>query len=195
VLADGFALKGCAAHTSVHLPARRLSGPFADIRWGGRAPGLLGRQGIDLDRSTLSAWVGRTCWWLAPLYELILSTVLASNKVFADETTLPVLDPGRGKTKTGRLWCYAVDDRPWAGATHPAVAYVYSEDRKAEHPSAHLAGFNGILQVDGYAGFGSLVKARGNGSIRLAFCWAHMRRPFYEIYTSNKSPLAALVFP
>jgi transposase len=101
--------------------------------------------------------------------------------------------PGRGKTKTGRLWCYAVDDRPWAGPTHPAAAYVYSEDRRGEHPSTHLAAFSGILQVDGYAGFGSLVKARGDASIRLAFCWAHMRRPFYEIYTSNKSPLAAEV--
>ena len=76
---------------------------------------MLKRQGITLDRSTLSTWVGRACWWLTPLYELVLGTVLSSNKVFADETTLPVLDPGRGKTKTGRLWCYAVDDRPWAG--------------------------------------------------------------------------------
>jgi hypothetical protein len=72
---------------------------------------MLKRQGITLDRSTLSTWVGRACWWLAPLYELVLSTVLSSGKVFADETTLPVLEPGRGKTKTGRLWCYAVDDR------------------------------------------------------------------------------------
>jgi transposase len=154
---------------------------------------MLGRQGIALDRSTLSAWVGQACWWLTPLYELLVSTVLAADKVFADETTLPVLDPGRGKTKTGRLWCYAVDDRPWAGQTHPAAAYIYSEDRRGEHPSAHLATFRGILQVDGYAGFGSLVKARGDGSIRLAFCWAHTRRPFYEIYASNKSPLAAEV--
>jgi hypothetical protein len=69
--------------------------------------------------------VGRACWWLTPLYELVLGTVLSSDKVFADETTLPVLDPGRGKTKTGQLWCYAVDDRPWAGPTHPAAAYVY----------------------------------------------------------------------
>jgi len=100
---------------------------------------MLKRQGIALDRSTLSTWVGRACWWLTPLYELVLGTVLSSDKVFADETTLPVLDPGRGKTKTGRLWCYAVDDRPWAGPTHPAAAYVYSEDRRGEHPIAHLA--------------------------------------------------------
>jgi transposase len=152
---------------------------------------ILKRQGIDLDRSTLSSWVGRACWWLMPLYELTVSTVLSSDKIFADETTLPVLDPGRGKTKTGRLWCYAVDDRPWQGSTHPAAAYVYSEDRKGEHPAEHLAAFRGILQVDGYAGFGKLAEARPDGSIQLCFCWAHARRPFFEFYTSTQSPLAA----
>lgn len=151
------------------------------------------RQGITLDRSTLGAWVGQACWWLTPLYELVLSTILGSNHVFADETTLRVLDPGRGKTKIGRLWCYAVDDRPWSGPSHPAAAYVYSEDRRGEHPSSHLATFKGILQVDGYAGFGSLVEARTDASIQLAFCWAHLRRPFYEYYTSTQSPLAAEV--
>jgi transposase len=137
---------------------------------------MLKRQGITLDRSTLSSWVGRACWWLKPLYELVLGTVLSSDKMFADETTLPVLEPGRGRTKTGRLWCYAVDDRPWAGSSHPAAAYVYSEDRRGEHPSAHLAAFSGILQVDGYAGFGSLVQARKDASIRLAFCWAELAK-------------------
>jgi transposase-like protein len=130
---------------------------------------MLKRQGITLDRSTLSAWVGRACWWLAPLYELVLGTVLSSDKVFADETTLPVLEPGNGRTKTGRLWCYAVDDRPWSGPTHPAAAYVYSEDRRGEHPATHLAAFRGTLQVDGYAGFGNLVDARRDASLRLAF--------------------------
>ena len=101
--------------------------------------------------------------------------------------------PAGGKPKIGRLWCYAVDDRPWAGPSHPAAAYVYSEDRRGEHPTAHLAAFKGILQVDGYAGFGSLVEARTDASIWLAFCWAHVRRPFYEYYTSTESPLAAEV--
>jgi len=152
---------------------------------------MLKRQGVTLDRSTLSTWVGRACWWLTPLYDLVLGTVLSSDKVFADETTLPVLEPGRGKTKTGRLWCYAVDDRPWVGSSHPAAAYVYSEDRRGEHPATHLAAFKGTLQVDGYAGFSSLVEAHKNASIKLAFCWAHARRPFYEFYTSTQSPLAA----
>jgi transposase len=152
---------------------------------------MLKREGITIDRSTLSDWVGRTCWWLRPLYELVTSTVMAAPKLFADDTTLPVLDPGRGRTKTGRLWCYAVDDRPWQGPQHPAAAYIYSADRKAMHPAAHLAKFRGVLQVDGYSGFASLVTDRGDGSIRLAFCWAHTRRPFYEFHASTKSPIAA----
>jgi transposase len=120
----------------------------------------------------------------------MLSTVLSSPKVFADDTTLPVLDPGNGRTKTGRLWCYAVDNRPWQGPGHPVAAYAYSEDRKAEHPASHLKGFRGLLQVDGYAGFGSLVKAATDGGLQLAFCWAHTRRKFYDIHVATKSPLA-----
>jgi transposase len=150
---------------------------------------IFARQGIALDRSTLCNWVGRACWWLAPLHELLLSTVLSSPKVFADDTTLPVLDPGNGRTKTGRLWCYAVDNRPCQGPGHPAAAYVYSEDRKADHPVHHLKGFRGLLQVDGYAGFGRLVKT--DDGPQLAFCWAHTRRKFYEIHVATKSPLAA----
>ena len=154
---------------------------------------MLARQGVTLDRSTLSNWVGRACWWLTPLYDLIVATVLASNKLFADDTTLPVLDPGRGRTKTGRLWCYAVDDRPWRGASHPAAAYVYSEDHRVARPAKHLATFNGVLQVDGYNGFKRLAGDRADASVRLAFCWAHMRRGFYDFHVSTKSPLAAEV--
>jgi transposase len=175
------------------LVAHIVVSKFCDALPLHRQAQMLKRQGITLDRSTLSAWVGRACWWLTPLYELVLGTVLSSNKLFADETTLPVLDPGRGKTKTGRLWCYAVDNRPWTGSTHPAAAYVFSEDRRGEHPTEHLAAFRGTLQVDGYAGFGKLVEARSDASIKLAFCWAHARRPFYEFYTSTQSPLAAEV--
>jgi hypothetical protein len=144
-----------------HLPLYRQSQIFA-------------RQGVDLDRSTLCNWVGRACWWLEPLSELVLSTVLSSPKVVADDTTLPVLDPGRGRTKTGRLWCYAVDNRPWSGPGHPAAAYAYSEDRKAEHPATHLIGFRGLLQVDGYAGFGGLVTGAASDAPTLAFCWARL---------------------
>jgi transposase len=178
----GLATEALVAHVLVnkyadHLPLYRQSQIFA-------------RQGVELDRSTLCNWIGRACWWLEPLYELVLSTVLSSPKVVADDTTLPVLDPGRGRTKTGRLWCYAVDNRPWSGPGYPAAAYVYSEDRKGEHPASHLKGFRGLLQVDGYAGFGGLVTGAANDAPTLAFCWAHTRRKFYEIYTATKSPLA-----
>jgi transposase len=154
---------------------------------------MLERQGITLDRSTLSHWVGRACWWLTPLYDLLLSTALGAPKLFADDTTLPALDPGRGKTKTGRLWCYAVDDRPWRGPRHPVVAYVYTEDRKNIRPATHLSAFRGVLQVDGYAGFKRLAGDRADASVTLAFCWAHMRRPFYQFHASTQSPLAAAV--
>jgi len=154
---------------------------------------MLERQGITLDRSTLSHWVGRACGWLTPLYDLMVSTALSAPKLFADDTTLPVLDPGRGKTRTGRLWCYAVDDRPWRGPGHPVAAYVYTEDRKNIRPATHLSDFRGVLQVDGYAGFKRLAGDRADASVTLAFCWAHMRRPFYQFHASTQSPLAAAV--
>jgi transposase len=113
---------------------------------------------------------------LTPLYELVVATVLSSPKIFADDTSLPVLDPGRGRTKTGYLWCYAVDDRPWRGPTHPAVAYIYAEDRKNARPAEHLAHFKGVLQVDGYGGFKRLAGDRADMSIHLAFCWAELAK-------------------
>jgi transposase len=179
----GLATEALLAHVLInkysdHLPLYRQAQIFA-------------RQGIRLDRSTLCTWVGRACWWLEPLHALMLDTVLASPRVFADDTTLPVLDPGRGRTKTGRLWCYAVDNRPWCGPGHPAVTYLYSEDRKAQHPAAHLKGFRGLLQVDGYAGFGRLVTEAADAPPQLAFCWAHVRRKFYDIHVANQSPIAA----
>ena len=175
----GMATEALLAHVLVnkysdHLPLYRQAQIFA-------------RQGVTLDRSTLCNWVGRACWWLAPLHELLLNTVLASPKVFADDTTLPVLDPGRGRTKTGRLWCYAVDNRPWCGPGHPAAVYVYSEDRKGEHPAIHLNGFRGLLQVDGMPGSAAWCR-RTDGTPQLAFCWAHARRKFYDIQVATKPP-------
>ena len=134
--------------------------------------------------------MGRACWWLEPLWRLLRRHVVGSTRIFADDTRLPVLDPGRGRTKTGCLWGYALDDRPWQGSTPPAVVYVYAEDRKGERPAAHLAGFEGILQVDGYSGFKSLLAGRPPDQIKLAFCWAHCRRGFYELHRSTGSPLA-----
>jgi transposase len=135
---------------------------------------MLARQGISLDRSTLGNWVGRACWWLTPLYDLVVTTVLDSSKIFADDTALPVLDPGRGRTKTGRLWCYARDDRPWCGPGYPAAAYIYSADRKNHRPAGHLSAFRGVLQVDGYDGFKRLAENQQDDTVRLAFCWAEL---------------------
>src|SRR4051812_32939615 len=173
------------------LLAHVLVAKYADFLPLYRQAQIFARQGIELDRSTLCDWVGRACWWLEPLWRLLRRHVMGSTRIFADDTPLPVLDPGRGRTKTGRLWGYPVDDRPWCGSTPPAVVYLYAEDRKGEHPAAHLAGFEGILQVDGYSGFKRLLENRPPGAIRLAFCWAHCRRRFYEIHQATGSPLAA----
>jgi len=151
---------------------------------------IFARQGVVLDRSTLCDWVGGACWWLAPLHALMMTTVLTSPKIFADDTILPVLDPGRGKTKTGRLWCYAVDNRPWRGPGHPAAVYIYSDDRKGVHPAEHLKGYGGLLQVDGYAGFAGLVTDPAGDAPQLAFCWAHTRRKLYDVFVATKSPIA-----
>jgi transposase len=149
---------------------------------------IYARQGIDLDRSTLADWVGRAAWHLRPLHDRLMERLRASPKLFADETTAPVLDPGRGRTKTGQLWAYARDDRPWGGADPPIAAYVYAEDRKSSQPIAHLAGFHGVLQVDGYAGYRALAKTN---SVALAFCWSHVRRRFYELAAAGPAPIAS----
>jgi transposase len=179
-ITKGLASPALLAHVLVskycdHTPLYRQSQIFA-------------RHGVELDRSTLANWVGGACWWLEPLQARLAAHVFGSSKVFADDVPIPVLDPGRGHTKTGRLWVYTRDDRPWAGPDPPAAVYFYSPDRKAERPAAHLEGFRGVLQVDGYAGFERLT-ARGN--VVLAACWAHARRKFYEVHEATGSPIAA----
>ncbi len=145
-------------------------------------------EGLRVDRSTLAHWVGFAAFELRPVYERLIALLKRSGKLFADETRCPVLDPGRGKTKTGQLWAYARDDRPWEGSDPPGVAYVYAPDRKAERPIAHLAGFTGILQVDGYGGYRVLAEKSG---VTLAFCWAHVRRRFYELAAAGPAPIAS----
>src|SRR3954447_3568673 len=167
-VAGGMATEALLAHV--------LVAKYADFLPLYRQAGIFARQGIELDRSTLCDWVGRACWWLEPLWRLLRRHVMSSTKIFADDTRLPVLDPGRGRTKTGCLRGYAIDDRPWGGETPPAVVYLYAEDRKGEHPATHLAAFRGILQVDGYSGFKSLLTGRPPDQIKLAFCWAHTIR-------------------
>ena len=180
LIEGGIPTEATVAHVLVskyadHLPLYRQSQIFA-------------RQGIHLDRSTLADWVGRAAFHLRPVHERLLTQLNASAKLFADETTAPVLDPGRGRTKTGQIWAYARDDRPWGGVDPPAVAYVYAPDRKAKRPITHLAGFKGVLQVDGYAGYRKLAET---GEVRLAFCWAHVRRRFFELAAAGPAPIAS----
>lgn len=179
-ITKGLATPGLLAHVLVskyadHLPLYRQSRIFA-------------RQGVSRGRSTLASWVGGAAWWLEPVRVRIAEHVRAAQRVHADDTVLPVLDPGRGRTRTGRLWVYARDDRPWGGEAPPAVVYLYSPDRRAERPAQHLARFRGLLQVDGYAGFGALAV---RGDILLAACWAHVRRKLYDFYQATGSPIAA----
>lgn len=147
---------------------------------------IYARAGVELDRSTLADWVGQSARLMRPLVNALGAHVMAAERIYADDTTVPVLDPGRGKTKTGRLWCYVRDDRPFAGTAPPAVLYHYSPDRKGEHPRRHLAGFHGILQADGYAGYAGLYQH----GVTEAACMAHCRRPFFELHASTGSPLA-----
>ncbi len=149
---------------------------------------IFARHGVELERSTLAGWVGGACWWLEALHDLLCKDVFASDHLFADDTPVPVLDPGRGRTKTGRLWVYARDQRGWGGPAPPAAVYLFAPDRKAERPAAHLEDFKGVLHVDGYAGFERLT---ANGDIVLAACWAHTRRKFYDVEQTTGSPVAA----
>ena len=171
------------------LIAQVLVAKYADHLPLYRQAQIYARQGIQLDRSTLADWVGRAAWYLRPLRDHILERLRRSQRLFADETTAPVLDPGRGRTKTGQLWAYARDDRPWGGGDPPMVAYVYAADRKGERAEAHLGNFAGILQVDGYGGYAALARRRQQ--VNLAFCWAHVRRKFYEL--ADTSPVATEV--
>ena len=152
-----------------------------------RQQGIYRRSGVDLDRATLAAWVGHAAQLLEPLVAAIGRYVRSAEKVHADDTPVPVLDPGRGKTKTGRLWTYVRDDRPAGSRDPPAVWYRYSPDRKSEHPHAHLRDFRGILQADAYSGFARLYE---DGAIVEAACWAHARRKFYDLYVVDRSPIA-----
>ena len=152
---------------------------------------ILARQGVRIERSTLAQWVGATAAELQPLHDHLLARLKASPKLFCDETRCPVLDPGRGKTKTGFLWAIARDDRPWGGSDPPAVAYSYASGRGSEHAVKLLEGFNGILQVDGYAVYKKLAApARVGGPVTLAYCWSHLRRQFYELYVGGNAPIA-----
>jgi transposase len=178
-IARGLAGPGLLAHVLVskycdHLPLYRQEEIYA-------------REGVELERTTLADWVGGASQLLQPLVEALRRHVMGAAKLHADDTPVPVLAPGLGRTKTGRLWTYVRDDRPAGDATPPAVWFAYSPDRKGEHPQAHLRHFAGTLQADGYAGFDQVY---GTGRIREAACWAHVRRKFYDLQVAHKSPIA-----
>jgi transposase len=161
---------------------------------------IYARAGIDVDRSLLADWLGHLAWLLRPLVELIAEHVMAGRVIHSDDTPVPVLAPGAGKTKTGRQWVYLRDERPHAGGAPPAVLYRYTPDRKGEHCRAELARFVGWLHADGYAGFGRLYEIEGaryqtellQGPPRVAevACWAHVRRGFFDVHASNGSAIA-----
>ena len=183
-IARGMAGPGLLAHVLVskycdHLPLYRQSQIYT-------------RDGIDLDRSTLADWVGLASELLEPLVDAIKHHVFRGRKVHADDTPVPVLCPGRGTTRQGRLWTYVRDDRPAGSTDPPAVWFAYSPDRKGEHPRRHLKDFKGILQADGYAGFERLYNEQNpEHPVREAACWAHARRKFYDIHAAGDSPIAA----
>lgn len=179
-IARGLAGAGLLAHVLVakycdHLPLYRQSTIYA-------------REGVELERSTLADWVGQCNALLRPLVEALRKHVLSATKLHADDTPVPVLSPGEGQTRTGRLWTYVRDDRPAGDETPPAVWFAYSPNRRGEHPQRHLARFKGVLQADAFAGFAPLYLG---GAIQEAACWAHVRRKFYDLHKTQASPLAA----
>jgi hypothetical protein len=149
---------------------------------------IYAREGVELGRSLLASWVGAASALLRPLSEALRCHVFAAAKLHADDTPLPVLAPGNGKTRTARLWTYVRDDRASGATEPPAVWFAYSPDRKGEHPQAHLAGFTGVLQADAYAGFNAIYES---GSVAEAACWAHARRKFYDLHAARPSALTA----
>jgi transposase len=160
----------------LHLPLNRQSDTYA-------------REGIELDVSTLADWVGAASVTLMPLVDTIRAHVFAAERIHADDTTVPVL--AKGKTRTGRLWTYVRDDRPFAGPDPPAAVFFYSRDRGGEHPERHLASYAGLMQADAYAGFNRLYESnRKPGPIIEAACWAHARRKFFDLARINNAPIA-----
>ncbi len=173
--------EGAIAHVLVskyadHCPLYRQSQIYA-------------RSGLELHRSTLAGWVGAAAFHLKPVVDRLASHLRESGKLFMDETRAPVLDPGRGRTKTGWLWALARDDRSWGGPDPPGVVYFYAPGRGGEHAETFLKGFKGVLQVDGYAGYNRL--AGPDWQVRLAYCWGHSRRKVHDVFDSARSGIAA----
>jgi transposase len=152
---------------------------------------MLLAQGLDIKRAILAFWVGYAAAELKPLYLRLRELILTSGKIAVDETVAPVLDPGRGRTKKGYFWAIARDDRPWGGTDPPAVAYTYAPGRGAVHALKLLDHYRGIVQCDGYAAYKTIANAACDDAITLAFCWAHLRRRFFDIAQGGPAPIAS----
>jgi transposase len=185
LIEGGLPTEGAIAHV--------LVGKYADHLPLYRQSQILARSGIDIHRSTLADWVGVAAFHLGPVVDRLAEHLKTSTKLFMDETTAPVLDPGRGRTKTGFLWALARDDRGWSGDDPPGVVYFYAPGRGGENAETFLAGFDGILQVDGYTGYNRLTRLsrKGGEPIRMAYCWAHARRKLKEVFDRDGSEIAA----
>ena len=185
LIEGGLPTEGAIAHVLVskyadHLPLYRQSQ-------------ILARSGIDIHRGTLADWVGTAAFHLGPVVDRLAEHLKASTKLFMDETTAPVLEPGRGRTKTGYLWALARDDRGWGGDDPPGVVFFYAPGRAGENAETFLRGFDGILQLDGYQGYNRLTRPtrKGGDPVRVAHCWAHARRKLKEVFDRDGSEIAA----
>lgn len=168
-----------------------------------RQSAMLAREGIEIERATLADWVGHAAWWVAPLAQRIGAHVRRAPVIHTDDTPVAMLAPGHGRTRTGRLWTYLLDERPWCGDRAPAAWYQFSPDRKGKRPRDHLADYKGVIQADAFSGYTALTRPQpdpsdwpGDGSgdgmpaIRHAACWAHARRKFHEVFEATDSPVA-----
>ena len=184
LIEGGIPTEAMVAHVLVaryadHLPLYRQAQMFA-------------REGVLIERSTLSFWMGYAAAELAPVVVRLREMILASTRIFADETVVPVLDPGRGRTKKGYFWATARDDRRFGGGTPPAVVYSYAPGRGHIHANTLLSGFRGILQCDGYAAYKKLPGAKAQeNAVTLVFCWTHVRRGFYDLAKTGTAPIAS----
>ena len=184
LIEGGLPTEGLLAHVLIskygdHLPLYRRSQIYE-------------RSGIELHRATLASWVGHASFHLRPVVDCLTAALKKSEKLGLDETTVRVLDPGRGKTKTGYMWTLVRDERPWGGADPPGVVFRYASGRGGKHGAKLLEGFSGTAQVDGYSGHNLLTRSdRPEVPVRLANCWAHARRGLKEVFDSSGSPIAA----
>jgi transposase len=181
------------AQAGAGLLAHILIAKFCDHLPLYRQAEIYARDGVDLDRTTLASWVGKAAWLVEPLAERIGRQVMAGSVIHADDTPVPVLAPGNGKTREGRFWIYLRDERPHGGTAPPAVLYRYTPNRKGEHCREHLATFKGHLHADGYAGFAKLYEEKDGKPpcVTEVACWAHVRRKFFDEHKSNGSPIAS----